>query len=74
MLVATIYLIVWIDCSIKGVKVPMVILHAVDDGIVPYELGRKVSHWAVYLFVLGVMRNVVYEASTGCLVCWCVFI
>jgi len=32
-------------CSIKGVQVPVVILHALDDGIVPYELGRKVGYW-----------------------------
>jgi len=32
----------YLDCSIKGVKVPVLILHALDDGVVPYELGHKV--------------------------------
>ena len=42
---------------------PMVILHALDDGIVPYELGRKV----VYLARCCCMFQ--YEASIRCLVC-----
>jgi len=46
---------VWqLHCSIKGVKVPVVILHALDDGIVPYELGHKVrirSHDIVCLLL-----------------------
>ena len=28
--------------SIAHVNVPVLFLHAVDDGIVPYHLGRKV--------------------------------
>jgi len=43
-------------CSIKGVKVPIVILHALDDGIVPYELGHKVlcivMLWSVFVVVV----------------------
>lgn len=35
------------DQNIKGVKVPVVILHALDDGIVPYELGRKLYEVAM---------------------------
>jgi len=42
-----------LHCSIKGVKVPVVILHALDDGIIPYELGHK-----VHLFQLLLCINV----------------
>jgi abhydrolase domain-containing protein 12 len=35
------------DKHINGVTVPVIILHATDDGIVPYELGRKLYEVAL---------------------------
>ena len=39
---------VWLwYCSIAKVTVPTLVLHAKDDGIVPYYLGRKVGSRSV---------------------------
>ncbi|XP_071449861.1 lysophosphatidylserine lipase ABHD12 isoform X2 [Hetaerina americana] len=35
------------DRHLKSVKVPIIILHAEDDAVVPYKLGRKLYHSAV---------------------------
>lgn len=37
------------DVHIKRVNCPILILHAKDDGVVPYELGHRVS--ALNLFI-----------------------
>ncbi|XP_046401191.1 lysophosphatidylserine lipase ABHD12 isoform X3 [Ischnura elegans] len=35
------------DVHVKSIPIPIIILHAEDDAVVPYKLGRKLYHTAV---------------------------
>jgi predicted esterase len=40
---STLRIVIYNICSIAQVTTPLMMIHAEDDEIIPYDLGRKVS-------------------------------
>lgn len=49
------------DDHIANINAPILIMHAEDDLVVPYALGRKVSMMFFFVFFLSLQKRFCFE-------------